>query len=421
MFAISLFAARAIGEDEESKADWTLAMYIDSDNDLDVWAEEDVDQMLSIGSTESVNVVLLWDNETGPASVYHVEYGELVPLDGCELHGVETNMGDADTLREFVSYVTSNFQSKNFLLALWDHGDDALGVCFDYDTGTDMSIDYLTHQEIISALGDSGAEVDVLLFAACVLAMVEVAYEYQASGADIDYIVASEGYDPMPGFPWDAILAKLISEPEMTPLALATILVDEHIEYYNAKLRGEGGPHQGEVSQQEDDSGTSWWYLSYEHVTFSVIELAGMSEFVSDIKDMASAMILEMGYYESVVSHARAQAILPWSQNGWERIVDLPTLVKAINERSLGEVASASEDVILSLSDAVVHHRSTAERSGYEGMGVFLPRSLAMYENCQVCIGQWPMPQWSEYYGQMLFVDEIWLDFLNAYWGSASS
>jgi hypothetical protein len=303
------------------------------------------------------------------------------------------------------------------LLALWDHGDDSLGVCFDYDTETDVSIDYLTHQEVISAL--TGFEVDVLLFAACILAMVEVAYEYYAYGACIDYIVASEGYDPMPGFPWDTILTKLIAQPGMTPLALATTLVDEHVNYYTVKHRGEVGPH--EESQQGDDTGTAWWYMSYEHVTFSVIDLSEMGEVVSDIKEMASALILEMDDYAGIVSHARALAILPWSQNGWERTVDLPTLVDAIRDRSLGAVVSACDSVMMSLSDAIVYYRSSEERSGFEGVGVLFPRSLSMYENCQVNSGMWPMPQWPEYYGQMLFADEIWLDFLNAYWSVAPS
>lgn len=416
-FAVPLFASLAAGEGEDGAADWTLAIYLDSDNDLDFWAQEDVNQMLSIGSTESVNIILLWDTEIGPAHVYHVLKGELREQEDCGLHGVETNMGDSETLREFVTYATSNFESEYFLLVLWNHGDDSLGVCFDYDTGADDSIDYLTHQEVVSALTDY--EVDVLLFAACILAMVEVAYEYYASGADIDYVVASEGYDPMPGFPWDTILTKLVAQPGMAPLTLATTLVDEHVDYYNVKHRGEEGPHQD--GQLEDDPGTAWWYMSYEHVTFSVIELSGMGEVVCDIKDMASALILEMDEYASIVSYARAQAILPWSQNGWERTVDLPTLVEAIRDRSLGAVMSACENVMMSLSDAVVYYRSIDERSGYEGMGVLFPRSLAMYENCQVNVGHWPMPQWSEYYGQMLFVDEIWLDFLDAYWSAAPS
>ena len=262
---------------------------------------------------------------------------------------------------------------------------------------------------------------EVILFAACVLAMVEVAYEYHSSGVDIDYIVASEGYDPMPGFPWDDILIKLTAEPAMPPLNLAVTLVDEHLDYYDVKHQGEVGPYEEEIALHGEDAGTAWWNMSYEFVTFSVIDLPRMDELVSDIKDMASAIMLEMDDYVDVVSQARLAAVLSWSQNGWERTVDLPTLVAGIHEKSLDPVKSTSGNVMVSLSEAIIYHRSLNERSGYEGMGVFFPKSLAMYENCQVYNVQWPMPQWSEYYGQMLFADEVWLDFLHAYWDSIAS
>lgn len=419
VFVGSFFTSVAAGQGENDVADWTLAMYLDSDNDLDIWAQEDVNQMLSVGSTESVNIVVLWDTETGPAQAFSVLKDGLQMLDDCELNGTEANMGDAETLRKFVSYVKANFESQKFLLALWDHGDDSLGVCFDYHTETDVDIDYLTHQEVISAL--AGFEVDVLLFAACILAMMEVAYEYSASEANIDYIVASEGYDPMPGFPWDSILTKLTADPSMTSLTLAKTLVDEHVDYYSIKHRGEAGPHEEGGEQYLDDSGTAWWFMSYEHVTFSVIDLSGIDGLVSNTRDMATALILEMEEYSGVVSNARARAVLPWSQNGWERIVDFPTLVETIRDRSQGAIMSACDNVMMSLPDAVVYYRSVEERSGYEGIGVLFPRSLSMFENCQVCVGQWPMLQWSEYYGQMLFADEIWLDFLTAYWTVAPS
>lgn len=419
VFVGSFFTSVVAGQEENGVADWTLAMYIDSDNDLDIWAQEDVNQMLSVGSTESVNIVLLWDTETAPAQVCHVLEGGFRELDDCDLHGIETNMGDAETLREFVSYVNSNFESQKFLLALWDHGDDSLGVCFDYHTGTDVDIDYLTHQEVISAL--AGFKVDVLLFAACILAMMEVAYEYSASEVNMDYIVASEGYDPMPGFPWDGILARLTAEPSMTSLALAKTLVDEHVDYYSIKHRGEVGPHEEGGEQYLDESGTAWWFMSYEHVTFSVIDVSGIGGLVSSTKDMTTALMLEMEEYAGVVSNARARAVLPWSQNGWERTVDFPTLVETIRDRSQGAIMSACENVMMSLPDAVVYHRSVEERSGFEGIGVLFPRSQPMFENCQVCVGQWPMPQWPEFYGQMLFADEVWLEFLYSYWNVAPS
>ena len=385
-------------------ADWTLAIYLDSDNNLDIWAQKDVNEMLSVGSTNTVNVIVLWDTTTGPAHVYMVLKGELRELKDCKLNGIETNMGDPQTLREFVSYTFSSFPAERYALLAWDHGDDFRGCMYDNHIPYD-GFDLLTHQEVVTAL--AGFKVDVLIYAACVLSMVEVAYEYYASGLDIDYYVANEGYDPMPGFPYDTILAKLVAQSSMSSLALAKTFVDDYIDYYAIT----GKRRAMSLDQQ------------YRQVTLSVIQLSKMGDVVSDIKGMASAMIPEMGAYAGIVSDARGHANLPWCENGWERDVDLPTLVKVIHDESLDarytrdvdpatvtSVVSASGSAMMSLSDAILYCRSLhpMEKTGCLGMGVYFPSSRGSYEHCGMIYG--------ECYGQVLFANEIWLDFLNAYW-----
>ena len=385
-------------------ADWTLAIYLDSDNNLDFWAQKDVDEMLSVGSTNAVNLIVLWDTMTGPAHVYKVLKGELRELRDCKLNGIETNMGDPETLREFVSYAFGNFPAEQYALLAWDHGDDFRGCMFDYHMPY-AGFDLLTHQEVVAAL--DGFKIDVLIYAACVLSMVEVAYEYYASGLNIDYFVANEGYDPMPGFPYDTIMAKLAAQPHMSSLALAKTFVDDYIDYYSII----GKRRAMSLDQQ------------YRQVTLSVIELSKMGDVVSDIKGMASAMIPEMGAYAGIVSDARGHANLPWCENGWERDVDLPTLVKVIHDESLDarytrdinpaavtSVVSASGNAMTSLSDAILYCRSLypMEKTGCLGMGIYFPSSRGSYEHCGMIHG--------ECYEQMLFANEIWLDFLNAYW-----
>ena len=47
-------------------ADWTIAVYLDSDNGLDYWAQKDLNEMIALGSTSSVNIVVFWDRYDGP-------------------------------------------------------------------------------------------------------------------------------------------------------------------------------------------------------------------------------------------------------------------------------------------------------------------------------------------------------------------
>ena len=402
---VTLSAAPVVSQAHtRALADWTLAIYLDSDNNLDTWAQNDLNEMLSVGSTSNVNVIVLWDTATGPAQVYKVLKGELRELKDCKLNGIETNMGDPQTLRDFVSYTLSSFRAERFALLAWDHGDDFRGCMFDDHIPYD-GFDLLTHQEVVTAL--SGFKIDVLIYAACVLSMVEVAYEYYASGLDIDYMVANEGYDPMPGMPYDTILAKVIAQPSMSSLALAKTFVDDYIDYYS--VLGE------RLSMSLDQQ--------YRQVTLSVIQLSKLGDVVSDIKDMASAIIPEMGAYADIVSNARGHGNLPWCENGWERDIDLPTFVKVIHDQSLdaeytsgidpaavASVVSASENAEMSLSDAIVYCRSLwpMEKTGCLGMGVYFPSSRGSFDHCWQIYG--------DFYSQTLFANEIWLDFLNAYW-----
>ncbi|MBE0526063.1 MAG: hypothetical protein IH631_03915, partial [Candidatus Thorarchaeota archaeon] len=205
----------------KSGAQWTIMVYLDGDNNLDYYGNMDVEEMMTIGSTENVNVIVLWDRYDDVANLYMVESGSLSIAKGFTLNGIETNMGDPDTLRNFVQYSMKHFRADNYALVLWDHGDDIRGCCWD-----DHPEDHLSHQEITSAL--SGFHIDILAFDACVEGMIEVAYEYVWADLDIDYLVATEGYVPNWGYPYEMILEDLTENPTMDAFDLSKCIVDNY-------------------------------------------------------------------------------------------------------------------------------------------------------------------------------------------------
>jgi len=375
------------------RACWTLAVYLDSDNNLEFWAGKDLDEMMRVGSSEAVNIVVLWDRHSGPANVYRVLRGGLEELKDCALDGVEPNMGASATLRTFVAYALKRFPADSFALLCWDHGDDFRGCMYDEHVPAE-GFDILTHQEVAAAL--KGFEVDVLIYGACVLGTVEVVYEYYASGLDIDYYVANEGYDPMDGFPYDTILARLVAQPGTASLDLANMFVDEYIDYYAS----EGKPYS-------------------QAVTLSVVQVSKVGRVVADLRSMTDAIMMDMDSYAGIVSDARGHANLPWSENGWDRLIDLPTFVKTIHDESLdaalvknidlyavASVVALSETLLRSLSEAILYHRNlhSMERAGCYGMGIYFPTSRETYQRNE------------EAYEAMRFAWKGWTDFLNAYW-----
>ena len=377
-------------------AQWTLAIYMSSDNGLDDWAEKDLDEMMMVGSTEAVNVLVFWDRFDGPAHAYRVLKGNLEELNNFELNGKEPNMGDPETLKKWVTYTTTNFPSKKYALLLWDHGDDFRGAMYDEHI-PEEGFDLLTHQEIVAAIKDF--EIDVMLYGACVMQMIEVSYEYLVGGLKINYLVANEGYDPMDGYPYDIILANLVKEPNMSPYSLSRMCVDEYINYYQ---------YVGKAYSQA--------------VTLSVVNIYEVGNVVYNLKNMTAAIKRDMRGYAPIVETARAHANLPWSEQGWERDVDLPTFVNTIYNEScdpkevygirpdvVRAVVSYSKSLCNSLNAAILYHKSLKEKIGYLGMGIFFPTSRDSYENDRHIYG--------DLYPLMAFAKEGWLDFLFAYWG----
>ncbi len=386
----------------QSGADWTFAIYMSSDNDLEPWAQEDIDEMMMIGSTNEINVVVMWDKYAGPAGIYKVVRNGLEELTDSELNGVEPNMGDSVTLRSFVTYASKRFPATRFALMCWDHGDDFRGLMYDRHI-PDQGFDLLTHQEVVTAL--SGFRIDVLVYGACVLQMIEVSYEYCSSGLNIGYFVANEGYDPLSGLPFDAVLSRLAAQPSVSPLKFSTILVDEYIWYY------------------DDSAGMG----QSQAVTLSVVDVRKVEKLVEDLTSFTNAIMSDMSGYAKIVSDGRGRANLPWSENGWERLVDLTTFVKTVHDESLdpklvrnidqsvvASVISSSEAVLSSLSETIVYHKNThvMEKARCYGIGIYFPTSRASYENNDHIYGS--------LYELMRFPHQGWLEFLNAYWDTSA-
>lgn len=97
-------------------------------------------------------------------------------------------------------------------------------VCWDYTNG----LDYLETNEVEDSLSSSGFT-HLIGFDACLMGMVEVAYQLSSYGL---VMVGSEEVEPGPGWPYDTILQDLASNPDWDESELATAIVDRYYESY---------------------------------------------------------------------------------------------------------------------------------------------------------------------------------------------
>lgn len=369
--------------DAQSQAKWTFAIYMSSDNDLDDWAALNMEWLMSVENSRSVNFVVFWDSSTGLAMLYKISKGTMTPLTGFKSSGVEVNMGDPRVLDAFVDYVMSKYKAQSLLLDLWDHGDDFRGICFDEDTGTCVDEDFLTHQEIAKAL--SGEDIDIIAGDGRGIGVIEAAYEYVVGGVTAEWFVANENYVPLKGFPYGAIAKDLVANPSMTPEQLAEDIVESYAAMY------QGG----------------WLTM------LSAIRLSEIRSMVSELWDVTSALIEEMDAYRGLVASGKAHATMGRSQYGWEAFVDLPKVFETIYEGLPEgcELKVQTAELLAALAEAVpyIGAGSPGYVLDFGGIAVFFPGAEGSYNH-----NTW----WrGAVFPTMSFAQDGWLDFLYAYFG----
>jgi len=224
----------------------------------------------------------------------------------------------------------------------------------------------------------------------CLVGQIEVAYEYFVRGLQTKYLIASEGYIGYIGFPYDAILARLVDDPDMSARDLSLVIIEEFSSLLSQP------PYMSEVVTAQ-----------------SAIALNEIDEVVGNLGTLTQLLTEEMEQYVGIITAVRSRSMLPWGE--YEiGIVDLKTLVEHIGERApeSSAIKEASLAVLTSLDRAVLGVGTTmvTETLPFEGMGVFFPPSSNAFEH--------HLPTALALYETFAFAQDGWLDFLETYWES---
>ena len=225
---------------------------------------------------------------------YCLRKGTALARDAVQKLG-ETNMGDPTVLEDFVAWGVKRYPAEHYLLVLWNHGagwDDAnlyqgdvfggaappvsrkrqpivtrgavaaeartlsftpmraglartrralfrttvetavkeRAIAFD-----DQAQDFLDNRELKRVLAKVKKaltrKIDILGLDACLMSMVEVAYQIRGAA---EYTVGSEETEPGDGWPYDRILKVLAAKPGMMPEELSRAIVTEYLASYRA-------------------------------------------------------------------------------------------------------------------------------------------------------------------------------------------
>ncbi len=228
---------------------WTIMVFINGKNDLEIAGLFNVNQMEAVGSDENINIVVelgrmkgqqgdteLDGNWTGSRRLFikKDDDGEKI-TSPIVMETQNVDMGDYKRVADFVKWSKENFPAKRYMLVLWDHGTGWLdpqmekmpevgkGISFDSETGN-----YIRTRQIAEILKEAG-KVDILAFDACLMQMIEVAYE---SRDYADVIIGSEEVEPAYGYPYDIFLKVLEKYPTLNATEFSKVIVMAHKKFY---------------------------------------------------------------------------------------------------------------------------------------------------------------------------------------------
>lgn len=254
-------------------AEWTVMFYDDADcenmfDPFNTFVSE-------IQSTGKVDVIVLRDTETGPAYYYYVPgTGSPVILESLG----EVNMGDAQTLNDFIAYSKTHYPANRYLLFVYDHGGGFYGACVDKSHGNDL----LYMDEFQSAITANGGVDIITWLACCTMGALEAAYELR-NCTDV-YVGSEEGSSYNDWFGVISYISTVLNDSEdLSSEEIGVLIVNE-------------------VATNFDD-----------YSTMSAIDQDNLEPLVSAFNELADYMVQNFADLVDVVEDTRSDA---WNMGG---------------------------------------------------------------------------------------------------------
>lgn len=334
--------------------EWTVMVFVNAKNNLESYGLKDVNEMEMIGSSDQVNVVA----ELGRISGYYSGEGDwkgsrryLVQKDDNAsavtspvlMEIPRSDMGSWEYLADFVAWSKARFPAKHYALIIWNHGsgwnkdfafEASKGISYDDETNT-----HITTPQLAQLLQRTG-KMDILSMDACLMQMIEVAYEVK-DGAD--YVVASEETEPGDGYTYNTMLEPLVKNPLMGAANFSKVMVDAFTNHYQSIGQG---------------------------ATQSSIKTAALDGFRGRLDGLVDALVASNDLAVAKAAKTKTQSFY-YSSNK-----DVYHFAKLVAEStSVPEVSAAAKE-LMSFMDAevVTHNRAYGSRyANAFGLAAYMP------------------------------------------------
>ena len=233
-----------------SMKEWTIAVYINGRNNVDMFAFTDFNRIETVGSSEKVNVVIeigraqgfmegentpeIW---SGVRRYYIIKDPDTTKINSPLIEDRKNaDMGSWQEAADFLRWAKTNYPAKKYIFIIWDHGwgwiDPIVGSS-NLLRGRSISHDFTTNNYIkttdLKKIFKKGGRVDLYVSMACFMQMAEVVSEIKDHA---DFIVGSQEVIQLPSFNWEDFFDGIVKNPQMDPKKAAILLVDTFKEMY---------------------------------------------------------------------------------------------------------------------------------------------------------------------------------------------
>jgi hypothetical protein len=354
-FSLSLYAA------PKEQKEWTLLVYLNGNNSLDEFGPKNINEMEKVGSTDKVNVVVQW------ASLSAGDTKRLLIKQDNDINTVtspvvqdlgKVDMGDYNSLIDFVKWGVQNYPAKHYFIDVWDHGGGwhlsthsrsqkvlkPMDISWD-----DNSSHFFTIPQLGLALKEAakiiGHKVDIYASDACLMAMPEVSTEMADS---VQVYGGSEETEPADGWPYDEFLKAWNQASDMSADNVAKLLSDLYVKAYQG----------GEFTTSE--------------VTFSTFDLSKTEDFNRAIINLGASL-------GALTGDAKAKAVAAISKTQTFTYGDFGDLGDFLNNLVSAKIEGVKSNTLDLMKEALTsfvtsHHESPGFAKA-TGVSIWLPDS----------------------------------------------
>lgn len=288
------------------------------------------------------------------------------------------NMGESQTLADFVTWGVKNYPANRYALIFWDHGG---GSVLGFGSDELFDGDSLTLNEIGAGLAaayeKTGKKLELVGFDACLMATLETAHQLSPYA---EYMIASQELEPGHGWDYVGALGYLSSEPYASGAEFGKAIVDTYKEH--ATVFGEE-----------------------KSITLSVTDL----DKVPAVVQALDALVKEAGpiitedtkrFYSFAEGRSKAEDYgSTTAHGGITDMADLASIAKNVS----GQYPNTADALKNAIHSAVVYNMNSQGRPGASGLSIYFPhKDKENFEN-----------NLSVYDG--IGFSEVYNDFLNRY------